>query len=102
MFNTLKSKLFLLVLLSLSVLQFSLTLMMTHGPHEEFCAFDEHCLLQSVNVASEAVPPLLTVVLPVFFVLVFAKPLQPKEIHSFVSPLNFKYLQILEGIVKRE
>ena len=102
MLNALKSKLFLLILVGLSLLQFSFVMMMTHGPHEQFCAFDEHCLLQSVSVTTEAVQPLLTVVLPLVFVLAFASKTEQKATLSFASPPNLKFRQILESTVKRE
>ena len=39
--NSLKSKIVLMIILALSVLQFSLVMMMTHDRHETICAFDD-------------------------------------------------------------
>ena len=102
MFRNLKSTLALLFIFVFAVIQISLVVMMTHEGHENFCNVDEHCILQSVVGATEAVPPLLTVILPIIFVFTLLTKLRQKEIRIFSSPPNFKFLQTLEGIVQRE
>ena len=100
--KSLKKKILWILLISLSVLQFSLATMMDHDGHETFCAFEEHCILQSVADTTEAIPPLLTIILPVLFVFTLLTRFEQKEIRLASSPPNFKFLQTLEGIVQRE
>ncbi len=98
----LKPKIILILMIALSVLQFSLAMMMTHEGQENFCVFDEHCVLQSIAEPTEAVLPLYTVVLPIFFLFISLVILRPKGLSVSSPPPNFKFLQTLEGIVKRE
>ena len=102
MFKNIKPKLALLLIFAFAVIQISLVVMMTHEGHENFCNVDEHCILQSVVGATEAVPPLLTVILPIIFVLTLLTTFRQKEIRLSSSPPNFKFLQTLKGIVQRE
>ena len=100
--NSLKSKMVLIVMLALSVLQFPLVMMMTHDTHETVCAFDEHCILQTTSTMPEAVLPLLTLVLPAIFVYVHLTRLSQKEVRVFSSPPNFRFRQTLKGVIQRE
>ena len=88
-------------MLGLSVLQFSLVMMMTHDSHENTCAFDEHCILQTVVTTTEAVRPLLTLVLPLVFVFILRTRLTQKEVHISSSP-PFRFQLKLKGVVQRE
>jgi hypothetical protein len=100
--KTLKVKLIWALVIGLSVLQFSLTVLMVHESHESFCVFDEQCILQSVADHTEAIQPLVVLLLPVFFVFISLIALQPKAIRISSSPPNHKFLQALGEIVKRE
>lgn len=76
--------------------------MMTHEAHENSCAFDEHCILQSVVGGTEAVQPLLSLVMPVVFVLLFSTKLFTDEANFYRSVPNTHYLKILKGVIQRE
>ncbi len=100
--NSLKSKIVLMIMLALSVLQFSLVMMMTHDSHENMCAFDEHCILQTVITTTEAVLPLLAIILPAIFIFTLLKSPKQEAVRIASSPPNFNFRQTLKGVIQRE
>lgn len=66
--KSIKTKILWILILGLSLLQFSFVLLMSTQGHEDTCAFSEHCILELVANQSEAVLPFsLVLAVPVFF-----------------------------------
>ena len=100
--KSLKTKILWALVTILSLLQLSLALMMVYDGGENFCHFDEHCILQSIADNSGALQPAYSILLPVFFVFISPVILRLKNVGIYTPPPNFKFLQTLEAIVKRE
>lgn len=100
--ESLKYKIALMFVIGLSIFQFSLAILMTENDHNVVCAFDEHCILQSMTETAKAVPPLLTIVLPVFFVFTQTFRLQFAQEKKYNSPKYAVLRETLKGIIKRE
>jgi Mn2+/Fe2+ NRAMP family transporter len=101
--KSLKTKMLWMLIVGLSLLQFSFALLMSSQGHENTCAFSEHCILESAVNQSEAVLPLLlTLVVPVFFVF-----LSYSENKSSLSPVPLRpdrnlLRRTLKGVIQRE
>lgn len=100
--KSLKTKILWALITVLSLLQLSLALMMVHDGGENFCHFDEHCILQSIADNSGALQAVYTTLIPVFFIFISPAILRTKNVGIYRSPPNFKFLQTLDVIVKRE
>ncbi len=100
--NLLKSKLTLILLLGLTFLQISLAVSMNASLHQETCAFDEHCILQSIVQTETAVPPLLTIVIPSVLALVLASHVEFKRINFPAHAVDFSLRRTLKGVIQKE
>lgn len=98
--KALKSKIALIFIVGLALIQLSLVVMMHEESQQNFCSFNEQCIFKSVVNITEAVPPLLLVILPVVFV--FALRFKFDERQIFFVPVSFLLRRTLKGVVQRE
>lgn len=97
-----KSKIVLLFVIGLSLLQFSLAILMMHEGHQEACVFNEQCILQLTEEATKALPPLFVGVIPVFLTLVLASRVQFEKIKIHSSAVDGSLRRTLKGVIQRE
>ena len=98
--KALKSKIALIFIVGLALIQLSLVVMMHEESQQNFCSFNEQCIFKSVFVVSQAVSPLMLAIIP--FVFVFALRFQFNERQIISLPISFLLRRTLKGIVQRE